>query len=70
MAGCSVKRKAHWYTHVAGNGFDRFVGRIPVLSSLRAIQILHHRLHHAKPLVNFNFTPPYLGDRVARVLRR
>jgi len=60
----------HWYTHVAGNGFDRFVGRIPVLSSLRAIQIRHHRLHHAEPLVNFNFTPPYVGDRVARVLRR
>jgi len=60
----------HWYTHVAGNSFDRFVGGIPILRSLRAMQIRHHRLHHAEPLVNFNFTPPYVGDRVARVLRR
>jgi hypothetical protein len=56
----------HWYTHVAGNAFDRFVARIPVLSRLRAIQIRHH----AEPLINFNFTPPYVGDRVGRVLRR
>jgi len=61
---------SHWYTHVAGNGFDRFVGHIPVLRGLREIQIRHHRLHHAEPLVNFNFTPPYVGDRVGRVLRR
>ena len=60
----------HWYTHVAANGFDRLVGHIPILSGLRAMQIRHHRLHHAEPLVNFNFTPPYVGDRVARVLRR
>ena len=60
----------HWYTHVADNGFDRFVARIPGLSRLRSIQIHHHRLHHAEPMINFNFTPPYVGDRVAGVLRR
>lgn len=60
----------HWYTHVADNGFDRFIAGVPVLSSLRAMQIRHHRLHHAEPMVNFNFTPPYVGDRVGGVLRR
>jgi hypothetical protein len=60
----------HWYTHVTDNGFDRFLARIPGLRSLRSIQIRHHRLHHAEPMVNFNFTPPYVGDRVAGVLRR
>ena len=60
----------HWYTHVADNHFDRFVARIPGLSRLRSIQIRHHRLHHAEPMVNFNFTPPYVGDRAAGVLRR
>ncbi|HWB84020.1 MAG TPA: hypothetical protein VG675_07760 [Bryobacteraceae bacterium] len=60
----------HWYTHVADNGFDRFVGRIPGLNKLRSMQIRHHRLHHAQPMVNFNFTPPYVGDRVTGVLRR
>jgi uncharacterized membrane protein (DUF485 family) len=60
----------HWYTHVANNGFDRFVNRIPGLSGLRSMQIRHHRLHHAEPMVNFNFNPPYAGDRLARVLRR
>ena len=60
----------HWYTHVAGNGFDRFVSQIPGLRELRSMQIRHHRLHHAEPMVNFNFNPPYAGDRLARVLRR
>lgn len=60
----------HWYTHVADNGFDRFVAGIPGVRELRAMQIHHHRLHHAEPMVNFNFNPPYAGDRIARVLRR
>jgi hypothetical protein len=60
----------HWYTHVANNSFDRFMTRIPALSGLRSMQIRHHRLHHAEPMVNFNFNPPYAGDRLARVLRR
>jgi hypothetical protein len=60
----------HWYTHVANNRFDAFVSRIPGLNRLRATQIRHHRRHHAEPMVNFNFNPPYVGDRLARVLRR
>src|SRR5215471_13860107 len=60
----------HGYTHLAPNGFDRFLSRIPGLRELRAVQIHHHRLHHAEPMVNFNFTPPYTGDRLGRVLRR
>ena len=59
----------HWYTHVAPNGFDRFLSRIPGLRKLRAMQIHHHRLHHAEPMVNFNVTPPYTGDRLASILR-
>lgn len=59
----------HWYTHVADNSFDRLMTRIPGLSRLRAAQIHHHRLHHAEPRVNFNFNPPYAGDRLAGVYR-
>jgi hypothetical protein len=60
----------HWYTHVPDSGFDRFVAGIPGVRGLRSMQIRHHRLHHAEPMVNFNFNPPYAGDRIARVLRR
>jgi hypothetical protein len=60
----------HWYTHVANNSFDRFLARIPGLRRLRAVQIYHHRLHHADPIINFNFNPPYAGDWIGRVLRR
>ncbi len=60
----------HWYTHVAGNGFDGFVGKVPGLRRLRAMQVEHHRLHHLQPMVNFNFNPPYAGDWITRVLRR
>jgi hypothetical protein len=60
----------HWYIHVPNNRFDPFVARIPGLREMREIQIRHHRLHHAEPMVNFNFTPPYVGDRIGGVLRR
>jgi len=60
----------HWYTHVADNMFDLVLERIPGVRQLRAMQIHHHRLHHAEPLVNFNFNPPYVGDRLVGVLRR
>ncbi len=54
---------SHWLTHLQGNAFDRWARGIPLLGSIRQRQIEHHRLHHARPDVNFNFTPPYLGDR-------
>jgi len=60
----------HWYTHVANNGFDPFISRIPGLRHIRAAQIRHHRMHHADPLINFNFNPPYAGDWMGGVLRR
>jgi hypothetical protein len=60
----------HWYTHVADNQFDRLLARVPFVNRLRANQIRHHRLHHAEPQINFNFNPPFAGDRIARVLRR
>src|SRR6185295_10600708 len=55
----------HWLTHVEDNAFDRCVARIPVLGAVREHQIRHHQLHHAVPVVNFNFTPPYGGDLCA-----
>ena len=54
---------SHWFTHVQDNSFDRLIARLPLLSRLRVSQIEHHRRHHAVPAANFNFTPPYLGDR-------
>jgi hypothetical protein len=57
---------SHWFTHVKDNSFDRVLARVPLLSRLRAAQIRHHRQHHAVPTLNFNFTPPYLGDRLGR----
>jgi len=60
----------HWYMHVADNRLDPLVARVPGLAELRAMQIRHHRIHHAEPMVNFNFTPPYVGDRVGGVLKR
>ena len=60
----------HWYAHMPDNAFDRALARIPVLGRLRAVQIHHHRLHHGQPLINCNFNPPYVGDRLAGALRR
>ena len=54
----------HWYTHVEDSAFDRFLKSIPVIGTLRAYQVEHHRIHHETPFVAFNFNPPYLGDRL------
>jgi hypothetical protein len=59
----------HWFTHVEDNGFDRVLGRIPLVRTVRARQIRHHYRHHDAPVVNFNFTPPYVGDRAAGTFR-
>jgi Fatty acid hydroxylase len=57
---------SHWLTHLRDNAFDRWARGLPWLGEIRARQIEHHRTHHARPEVNFNFTPPYLGDRAGR----
>jgi hypothetical protein len=59
----------HWFTHVEDNAFDRVLARIPLVRAIRARQMRHHYLHHAAPIVNFNFTPPYVGDRAAGTFR-
>ncbi len=53
---------SHWLTHLEDNGIDRVLSRIPLVSSIRAYQIEHHRVHHQTPIAAFNFNPPYLGD--------
>jgi hypothetical protein len=56
----------HWLTHVEDNAFDKLVAGLPVVNAVRQRQIRHHHLHHARPVVNFNFTPPYGGDLCAQ----
>lgn len=57
---------SHWLIHLENNFVDQWLGRTPLLGAIRKQQIRHHRLHHARPDVNFNFTPPYAGDRIGR----
>jgi hypothetical protein len=61
-----VYEVSHWLTHLRDNAFDRWAMGVPLLGELRRRQIEHHRLHHTTPDVNFNFTPPYAGDRLGR----
>ena len=56
----------HWLTHLEDNAVDRVLSRIPVVASIRAYQIDHHRIHHQTPIAAFNFNPPYLGDALVR----
>jgi hypothetical protein len=58
----------HWFTHVEDNALDRFLEQVPLIGSIRAAQIEHHRLHHQVPIVAFNFNPPYLGDRLGAAM--
>jgi hypothetical protein len=61
-----VYEVSHWLTHLEANAFDRWAARMPVLGGIRRRQVEHHRAHHTTPDVNFNFTPPYAGDRLGR----
>jgi hypothetical protein len=67
-AGCVLHYLAfelsHWFAHVEGNLFDRSLQRVPVVGALRRAQLVHHRVHHDFPDRNFNFSPPYAGDRL------
>ena len=56
----------HWLTHLEDNAVDRVLSKIPVVASIRAYQIDHHRIHHQTPIAAFNFNPPYLGDALVR----
>lgn len=56
---------SHWFAHLDASAVDRAVALVPVLSTLRRRQIRHHRGHHDRPNVDFNFNPPFIGDRVA-----
>jgi len=60
----------HWLTHLEDNAVDRVLSRIPLVSSIRAYQIEHHRIHHQTPIAAFNFNPPYLGDALVRLPTR
>jgi len=61
---------SHWLTHLEDNPVDRMLSGIPLVASIRANQIEHHRIHHETPIGEFNFNPPYLGDALVRPLAR
>jgi hypothetical protein len=58
----------HWFTHVKDNAFDKLIARVPVVRVWRRRQIELHRIHHEGVTINFNFNPPYLGDRIWKTL--
>ncbi len=70
LSGCFLHYLAfeftHWLTHLEDNVVDRALFKIPVVASIRAYQIEHHRIHHQTPIAAFNFNPPYLGDALVR----
>ena len=57
---------SHWLTHLEDNAVDLALSKIPIVASIRAHQIEHHRIHHQAPNAAFNFNPPYLGDALVR----
>lgn len=54
----------HFCTHIEDNIIDELLLEIPLLRDLRLIHIEHHLTHHGLPSTRFNFSYPYIGDRV------
>ncbi len=60
----------HWFTHLKDNAVDRTFARVPLIRTVWAQQIEHHRTHHRTPNRAFNFSFPYIGDLIADRLGR
>lgn len=60
--GYAVYEIGHWASHVEANPIDSMLLSIPGIARIRRRQIEHHREHHERPMHNFSFTPPYVGD--------
>lgn len=56
----------HWATHIEDNCIDEIILEWPIVRTIRLRQIAWHLDHHEIPRENFNFTPPYPGDKVFR----
>ncbi|HXV27035.1 MAG TPA: hypothetical protein VD862_03385 [Candidatus Paceibacterota bacterium] len=65
----SVFELAHWYTHVHPTRVDIFLRAVPVVGRIWSFTVDFHRTHHTFPQTDFNFTPPFLGDRVGGTFR-
>jgi len=59
----NIFETSHWYTHVSPNWLNPFLAKIPIVGYIRRRNIEIHRQHHETPNINFNFTPPYAGDK-------
>lgn len=56
---------SHWLTHVSNNMVDeKIIPWIPFIRQWRKVQIEHHKNHHREYQINFNFSPPYTGDKL------
>lgn len=55
---------SHWATHVVDNPIDKFMDRIPGVREVWLAQRVHHLEHHTNPMTNYNFTWPFIGDKL------
>jgi len=59
----STFESIHWFTHIDGTCLD------PFFTKYFPGPLKHHLDHHEEVLRNFNFMPPYLGDRLGATYR-
>lgn len=61
---------SHWYTHITPNWLDPILAKIPIVRTIRRLDILIHKIHHTRVDSNFNFVAPYFFDRLFRTFLR
>lgn len=55
---------SHWFTHVRPTRLGTFLERLPFIGKLWIMTVHIHDVHHTTPDVDFNFTWPWLGDKL------
>lgn len=63
-----VYETTHYLSHLQDNIFDKMIARVPLVGWARKKQDEHHADHHTRPNHDFNFVPPFLGDRLDQLV--
>lgn len=54
----------HWLIHRDGTWIERLLVKTPLVGRIWRWSLVHHQIHHKKPLKNYNFVPPCFWDWV------
>ena len=59
----------HWFVHLENNIVDRLMSKNGTTDRIWKKIVAVHKTHHDHPVSDFNFTPPWIFDRLYKTFR-